>query len=197
MAAQQPISYLDIDDMHLEVVLDNGFWNTFALAADMHAHTYYEVMLCPEGNLNIALANGSIMTLEPESLCLIPPRVYHRSLGDADTRKLAIRFLCTRNLKSGRLYGTLLSVLEHKTEPVPLGVQPTLNAIVRDLCAELQQPGLAADACVQSHLSLLLIGIFRMLCRNDGIVSPTTLPPQVSDRRLAIEEFSTPVFTFL
>ena len=189
MPAQQPIFHLDIEDMHIEVVLDNGFWNTFALAADMHAHTYYEVMLCPEGNLDIALSDGTVLALEPGSLCLIPPRVYHRSLGDTDTRKLAIRFLCTRNLKPGRMYGSCFSVLEHRTAPIPLGVQPELNAIVRDLCAELQQPGLATEACAQNLLSLLLIGIFRKLCRDDGIVSPTALPHQVTDRRLAIEEF--------
>ncbi|MBR4864482.1 MAG: helix-turn-helix transcriptional regulator [Oscillospiraceae bacterium] len=187
--AAQPVFHLDIEDMHIEVVLDNGFWNTFALAADMHAHTYYEVMLCPEGNLNIALSDGTVLALEPGSLCLIPPRVYHRSLGDTDTRKLAIRFLCTRNLKPGRMYGTCFASLERKTAPVSLGVQPALNAIVRDLCAELQQPTLATDACVQSLLSLLLVGIFRKLCQDDGIVAPSALPPQVSDRRLAIEEF--------
>lgn len=189
MPEQQPIFHLDIEDMHIEAVLDNGFWNTFALAADMHAHTYYEVMLCPEGNLNIALSDGAVIVMEQNSLCLIPPRVYHRSLGDTDTRKLAIRFLCSRNLKPGRLYGAFFAAMEHKNTPVPLGVQPELSAIVRALCAELQQPGLATDSCARNLLSLLLIGLFRKLCHDSGVISPTALPPQVADRRLAIEDF--------
>lgn len=191
MPAQQPIFHLDIEDMHIEVVLDNGFWNTFALAADMHAHTYYEVMLCPEGNLDIALSDGTKLPMEPDSLCLIPPRVYHRSIGDSDTKKLAIRFLCTRNMRPGRMYGTFYTAMEQQTTLLSLGVQPELSNIARNICAELQQPGLASDDCVQSLLSLLMIGLFRNLCGNAVSEILTPLPRQITDRRLAIEDFFT------
>lgn len=191
MPAQQPVFHLDIEDMHIEVVLDNGFWNTFALAADMHAHTYYEVMLCPEGNLNIALSDGTKLPMEPDSLCLIPPRVYHRSIGDSDTKKLAIRFLCTRNMKPGRMYGIFHTAMEQQTTPFSLGVQPELSSIARNICTELQMPGLASDACVQSLLSLLMISLFRKLCGNTVSEILTPLPRDITDRRLAIENFFT------
>ena len=191
MPAQQPIFLLDIEDMHIEVVLDNGFWNTFALAADMHAHTYYEVMLCPEGNMNIALSDGTKLPMEPDSLCLIPPRVYHRSIGDSDTKKLAIRFLCTRNMRSGRMYGIFHAAMEQQATPLLLGAQPELSDLARNICAELQKPSLATETCVQSLLSLLLIRLFRMLCGNAVSEISTPLPRQVSDRRLAIEDFFT------
>ncbi len=187
MAAQQPISFLDIEDMHLEVVLDNGFWNTFALAADMHAHTYYELMLCPEDSLQIALSDDTAIAMEADSFCLIPPRVYHRTVENTNAKKLSIRFFCTRNLKPGKLYSAFLSAMEKCDAPIYLGVQPELSAIARQLCAELQQPHLAADACVQNLLSLLLIKLFRKLCDNASESSP--LSRQFSDRRLAIENF--------
>lgn len=189
MAAQQPIFLIDIEDMHIEVVLDNGYWNTFASAADLHAHTCYELMLCPEGSLQIALADGTVIPMERDALCLVPPRVYHRILEDASTKKLAIRFLCTRNLRPGRVYGSFLSAMENKDVPILLGEQPELSNIARILCAELQQRRLAADACVQNLLSLLLIGLFRKLCFEDSDFALPPLPRQASDRRLAIEDF--------
>lgn len=190
MAAQQPVFFLDIEDMHLEVVLDNGFWSTFSRAADLHAHTYYELMLCPEGSIELALSDGTVIPMQAASFCLIPPRVYHRTLGDDASRKLAIRFFCTRNLRSGRIYGAFLAAMEENTAPVlDLGVQPALHALTRQLCEELQQPRLASDACVQNLLSLLLIELFRRLCSSDASAIPAPLPRQVTDRRLSIEEY--------
>ena len=176
-ANTQPIFFLDIEDLHLEAVLDRGFWNAFSHAADLHAHTYYELMICPEGSMTLALADGTVLPMAADGFCLIPPRVYHRTLGDDATRKLAIRFFCTRNLCPGRVYGAFLSAMEANSQPV------------LELCQELQQPRLASDACVQNLLSLLLIELFRKLCAVNASAVPNPIPRQAADRRLFIEDY--------
>lgn len=184
-----PIFFLDIADIHMEAVLDIGFWNNFSRVSDLHSHTYYELMLCPHNGFQIVQADGTVIAMETDEVCLIPPRVYHRLAGVEAGGKLAIRFFCTRNLRTGALYHSFLSALEGITAPMHLGKQPEIMQLTHQLVQELQQAPLAADACVESLLTQLLIYVLRLVCQPQADSPAPLLPEDNAARRLAIEDY--------
>lgn len=188
---QQPIFFLDIEDLHLEAVLDKGFWYPSSFSPDPHSHNYCELILCTKGQFDVDLADGSQIHMPSGSACLIPPRIFHRTHGNDSAQKLAIRFFGTRNLLRGNVYVTFCAALERLSAPIFLGHQPDLLSLSAQLQRELQQPLLASQACTQSILTQMLVQLIRTVCTPLTPIPEPPLSDNISARRLIIDEYFT------
>lgn len=186
---QNRIFLLGLEDLRVEAVLDGGFWNTYSHVADLHCHSYFELMLCPRTPFLIHLRDGATIPMETGSLCLIPPRCYHRLSGEGASQKLAIRLFCTRSLRPGTVYNAFQAVTENAASPVYLGKQPHIMTLVHTVAQELQHRSFAAESCVEGLLMQLLVHILRLLCDPRGTELPVALPEGIAARRLTIEDY--------
>lgn len=186
------ILLLDIEDLHIEAVLDGGFSGAATtLSTRVHAHTYYELIICLDGTYYIELTDGSTLPMNTDAVCLIPPGVYHLTYAAQEkARKLAIRFRCTRTLTPGTVYDAFMKALEGKKSLLYLGKDPAFSrhcALVRQ---ELRQEGFASAAYVNTLLVQLFIFLLRILCKETPVPAPERpLSAEVAARRLLIEEY--------
>ena len=153
----------DIRDLHIEAVLDGGFFDKFALESVIHSHSYHELMLCREGQFTVALSNRENQILTKGQLCLIPAGVYHHTRdASPDAQKLAIRFHCTEN-GGGSLYRDFTQVLQQKQGIVCLGMQTRLTELTEQLRWEIRTGALAWEVCIQSVLQQLFVELLRLI----------------------------------
>lgn len=186
------ILLLDIEDLHIEAVLDGGFSGTATkLSTHIHAHTYYELIICLDGTYCIELTDGSTLPMDVNAVCLIPPGVYHRTYAAQEkARKLAIRFRCTRGLPPGTVYDAFMNVLEDKKSLLNLDKDPAFSHHCALIQQELRQGGYASTTYVNTLLIQLFIFLLRILCREMPAPIPEqSLSAEISARRLLIEEF--------
>lgn len=186
------ILLLDIEDLHIEAVLDGGFSGpTTQLSTHIHAHTYYELIICLDGTYCIELTDGSMLPMDADAVCLIPHGVYHRTYAARENaRKLAIRFRCTRALTPGAVYDSFMNALENKTSLLYLGKDPAFSHHCALIRQELCQGGFASAAYVNTLLVQLFVFLLRILCKEVPAPTPERyLSAEVAARRLLIEEF--------
>lgn len=186
------ILILDIEDLHIEAVLDGGFYGAAAtLSTHVHAHTYYELIVCLDNTYCIELTDGATLSMNTDAVCLIPPGVYHRTYAAQDTaRKLAIRFCCTRSLTPGTVYDSFMHALEGKKNLLYLGKDPTFSHDCALIRQELCQGGFASTTYVNTLLVQMFILLLRVLCKEAPVPkAEQQLPAELAARRLVIEEY--------
>lgn len=186
------ILLLDIEDLRVEAVLDGGFSGTATnVTTHIHAHTYYELIICLGGTYYIEPTGNAALPMHADAVCLIPPGVYHRTYcTQADSEKLAIRFYCTRTLTPGTVYDAFINALEGKDSLLYLGKDPAFSHHCALIRQELHQGGLAGTAYVNTLLVQLFVFLLRILCREAPAPVPEQpLSAEVTARRLLIEEY--------
>ena len=185
------IWHFDIEDLHVETVLDLGFWGIRSqLTTHIHAHSYYELMLCHAGAYDLELADGHRLTANREMAYLIPPETYHRTCGTPDAQKLAIRFCCTRLPVSGTVYNAFAAAMSQPTDIIPLPQPTELLRLTGSLQNALQKQGLAQGTYTRVLLQELMILLLRELCRSiPEQRSPEPLSEEATARRLRVDEY--------
>ena len=121
---QNPVFFLHLEDLRIEVVLDKGFWGIHGGDSRIHSHSYYELMLSTGKGFSLELEKETLLPLTGGTACLIPPGVFHRVLGN--DQKLSVRFLCTPASQSRTLFPAFSSAVAAQTRTLPLGKQPEL-----------------------------------------------------------------------
>ena len=184
------IHFVSIDQLQLEVILDNGVLNHYSLSPTIHAHTYYELILCQQGTIYIESPDGSALKLTTPEVCLIPPGVYHRlRCAEPFDQKLAIRFYCSSHPREKGVFDSFFSRLDGAGEILRVGQQPLWVDLAAQLHRELLQNHLAAGSYARSLLTQLLILLLRQVCDDWVADSRAVLPSQVSVRRLTIDDY--------
>jgi len=188
-AVTNPVFDIALADMGMEAVLDVGFRGIQGSGnSGMHSHSYFELMLCTGSGFSLELAKGALLPMAEGTVCLIPPGTFHRVLGN--DQKLAIRFLCREAFSGGNLYPAFVASTAQLAQVLPLGKQPELIALTRQLSRELQEERLGKEPCIQSLLTQLFILLLRLLCDYapaQGAIAESTRI--TAARRLVIEDF--------
>ena len=186
---RNPVFFLDIEGLRLEVILDNGFLNHYSLSTTIHAHTYYELILCPQGDILVENPDGSGEKLQTGAGCLIPPGTYHRIRGlSPGARKLAIRFYSPETPATAT-YAAFFARMDGCRPVLPLGQQPALLQLATALHQDLLAQTIGSQAYVQALLTQLFILLMRQICADLTPATPRESPGQPSTRRLAIDEY--------
>ena len=192
-----PSMKLEISDIGLFVALDTVFaGDEFRISTNMHAHAYYEIMAVVDGGMRMDFAGRGSMVMDAGSICFIPPGVYHCSgLLDAVPKKLAVRFTVSRASRDGEyepVYTVCEGLLRRQKEPV-IFTDGELAGLLERMYAETISSGLASDVYMRLLLEEFLIGIFRLLERDDRAGSGTAAKPlgtsERDSRYLRIEKF--------
>lgn len=185
-----PIWHFEIEDLRLEVVLDRGFWGKNRLSTHMHAHSYYELLLCPFGSHSIELADGKQLPLDQSIAYLIPPEVYHRSTGEPGGKRLGIRFCCTQLPIQGSVYCAFIDAMASCTHPIPIDRPEELLRLTDHLQDALQNQGLAQMTYARVLLQELMILLLRSLCSSAQAPRKDPQPgKEATARRLLLDEY--------
>ena len=177
----------DIRDLHLEAVLDGGFFDKYALESLVHSHSYHELMLCREGQFTIVTADHS-QKLQKGEACLIPIGSYHSTRdASADAKKLAIRFYCTQASCSQGLYHSFQDALRQTPGILYLEDPARISVLAEQLRQESRNGALAWEVSAQAILTQMFVAILRSLlgelpAQKDALVENTA-----DNRRLRIE----------
>ena len=143
---KEPIFASDIRDLHIEAVLDGGFFDKFALETVIHSHSYHELMFCREGRFAVAANDRGKQLLEKGEFCLIPAGVYHHTCDTSqDAQKLAIRFHCTEKPEGEGLYQALETELKRRQGIVFLEKQSRLLMLTEQLRQEIHTCAIAHE----------------------------------------------------
>lgn len=183
----------DLEDLRIRSVLDTGFFSEFQTTPEIHAHSYFELMISLEGKLPLKLSDSTLLCAEEGELCLIPPMVYHSTCSD-DVKKLALRFYCEQ-IPEVQGDSSMLDVwnailLHHQTATV-LKNACTLCDLLQELRREIASPRLASGTYIRALLTQFYIDLLRMLSSPiEGPSTPTGRQPDEQElRRLKIEEY--------
>lgn len=182
----------DLEDLRIRSVLDAGFFAEFQTTPEIHAHSYFELMIVLEGKLTLKLSDGTLLCAEEGELCLIPPMVYHSTCSD-HVKKLALRFYCEQ-LPNFQGESSMMEVWNtvriHLQAATVLTNAPTLCKIFQELRQEISSPRLASATYIRALLTQFYIDLLRKLSsgEDNGNLADQT-PDEQELRRLRIEEY--------
>ena len=183
----------DIEDLHIQSLLDLGFVKEFSTTPEIHAHSCYELLIALEGELSLILSNETSLCIEKDQLCMIPPMLYHSTRSDS-VKKLAVRFSCERlsdSIGTPSIYDAWYPLLCPHHTPIVLSDAEIPCRLLRELRYELTTPHMASITYIQSLLTQFYVCLFRSLsCAQkpqDKQLRQATSEQEL--RRLRIEEF--------
>lgn len=179
---------LDIRDLHMEAVLDGGFFDKFALESVIHSHSYHELMLCRAGEFTLATTDHA-QRLKKGEVCLIPAGSYHSTRDtSADAQKLAIRFHCTETSGGAGVYQAFCKALLLQPGIQYLEAHEEISALAEQLRQEIRKGALAWEVNAQAILTQLFVTVVRSLLRGQPIEKKPEPPENTADnRRLRVE----------
>ena len=191
MAAHTLIMNVQLDDLCIEAVLDKGFLERSTCSSEMHTHAYYEVIIQTKGQFAIELSDGTKLSMDDGSICLIPPGQYHSvSPGEGDSQKLAIRFHYTqKKQEASQLYLQLHNVLQRFTQPYVLKNQFSLQSVILSLKNEFADKQLAKELYLNTLLTQFFLLLLRVLCVSTPAEKRVSNEDALEPRRLIIEEY--------
>ena len=177
----------DIRDLHLEAVLDGGFFDKYALESVVHSHSYHELMLCREGQFTMAATEHS-QRLQKGEVCLIPAGCYHNTRdASPEAQKLAIRFHCTETSGGDGLYRAFRDALRQNPGILHLEASAQISALAEQLRQESRTGALAWEVSAQAILTQMFITILRSLLREFPPEKEALIKNTADSRRLRIE----------
>jgi len=192
---QTPVIVTNIGSFSIRSVLDSGFTETSEMAPEMHLHAFYELIIALNGTFCVELGEGEKMNdtiiLEPGSICLIPPGIYHctKEISDSPV-KLALRFNISEDGSALALsFGEALRLV---TSPVVYTNCPIFRELVEQIKEELNRSMPAKDEYIILLLGELYIELYRLLCNAQGekrLDSEGSNECDTDIRRLQIEEY--------
>ena len=118
-----PSMKIGISDLRVFAAFDTVFaGDDFKISTDMHIHAYYEIIAVVSGAMRMDFTGRASEIMEADSVCLIPPGVYHCSglVGDVP-KKLAVRFTISRaaaDTEFAPVYDACAEMLEKSREPI-------------------------------------------------------------------------------
>ena len=186
-----------IDNLQLSAVLDKGFISDFDSATTMHFHSYYELLICLEGEILLETENGEKIKIKENSLCVLPPRFYHTTISSPPpAKKLGLRFNYTKDVDfsaSKSTYNLCNNLLCGYKKAVVLDNITKLCDIIKLTRKELLSNGLGKEEYASALLTQFFIEFFRALgieSRIDKKESTiNTFENEQDFRRLKIDEF--------
>lgn len=177
----------DIRDLHLEAVLDGGFFDKYALESLVHSHSYHELMLCREGQFTISTTEHC-QKLQKGEACLIPAGSYHSTRdASADAKKLAIRFHCTQTSCGEGMYRSFLDALRQNPGILYLEDPARISALAEQLRQESRNRALAWEVSAQAILTQMFVAILRSLLGELPVEKEALVENTADNRRLRIE----------
>ena len=193
-----PSMKIGISDLRVFAALDTAFaGDDFQISTDMHIHAYYEIIAVVSGEMRMDFTGHKSEILKADSVCLIPPGVYHCSglVGDMP-KKLAMRFTVSRtpdDTESAPIYETCAGILGNCREPVIFPEGRELVGLLDKMYSEMLTPEFASDTYIHLLLGEFFISVFRQLKESDrssrqNILRQTDVEEQDS-RYLRIENF--------
>lgn len=179
---------LHIRDLHMEAVLDGGFFGKFALESVIHSHSYHELMLCREGQFTVASPEQA-QRLTKGEVCLTPAGSYHHTRdASPDAQKLAIRFHCTETPGGEGLYRAFGKALRRQPGILYLENHREISALAEQLRQEIRRGDLAWEVCAQAILTQLFVELLRFLLRELPVEQRRGPAENTADnRRLRVE----------
>lgn len=178
----------DIRDLHMEAVLDGGFFDRFALESVIHSHSYHELMLCREGEFTVT-ATDHAQRLKKGEVCLTPAGSYHSTRETSkDAQKLAIRFHCTEIPGGEGLYQAFGKALRLRPGIQYLENSGEISALAEQLRQEIRKGALAWEVNAQAILTQLFVAVVRSLLQEELVEDTLELTENAADnRRLRVE----------
>ncbi len=158
-------------DLTFHTVMDTGFFGLFQMTPEMHTHPYYEIQAVVSGAYSIEFLQQSgeeprAITMEDDTLCLIPPSCYHSTQAISEKpEKLALRFSCEpadgRELLTP-LYPSFQAALSGVTSPRILHSAELCRLMVQ-IHKELASPRLGAEVMTQLYMGQFYLELLRLL----------------------------------
>ena len=96
-----PSMKIGISDLRVFAAFDTVFaGDDFKISTDMHIHAYYEIIAVVSGAMRMDFTGRASEIMEADSVCLIPPGVYHCSglVGDVPCGSRSAERLLTPSL---------------------------------------------------------------------------------------------------
>ncbi len=195
--ATNPRFRINVGDCSVQAVLGAGFLSQFRTSPEIHFHTYYELLIALDGELEILLSDRKKVSLNENTLCLIPPQVWHATMQQRDGhRKLAIRFLISQNNENEAENSVYRLVSSAMTAHQALWVwtaeeSQAMFLTLRELYDQMQKDDLAKESYVQALLTQFFILLFRLFATGYSSWASQSLPgeDEIESRRLRIETF--------
>ena len=183
-------------DLKISSVADQGFYDNFTMAPELHTHSYYEILFSLEGGFFLDLADGACKEVRMGDVCLIPPGVYHgtRSCGDT-SKKLALRFRYVREAgqtQSGSLYEIFHRAMTACEDVILFDGDSDMVHQVDELHREILTPGRAMKEYTEVLLNQLYLLLTRKLDRRlqvDVTAKQADVGDEREQRRIWIEEY--------
>lgn len=192
-----PSVRIDVGDCSIQSVLDTGFLAQFQTSPEIHFHTYYEFLISLDGELEILLNNRERIALSENTICLIPPQLWHATArGSDEIRKLAIRFSISQNTEKESKESVYRSISSALTAQKAVRVwsaeeSRTMISTLRELCNQMRNGGLASEAYIQALLTQFYVCFFRLFDGDSSCRERQNLLKEDGNesRRLRIEEY--------
>ena len=181
-------------DLKISSVADLGFFKAFQMSPELHAHSYYEILLALEGGLYLALSDGEGRTLGIGDLCLIPPGVYHGTCPlEESSKKLALRFRYERESGNDEaLYRRFCGTLSACKDVIHLPDERGMVGLIDQLREEILEPGSATKEYTETLLNQFYLLLMRRLDARQGLDTETGREKAEDDReerRIWIEDY--------
>ena len=194
---KNPVVDLEIDDLQINTVLDRGFVSDFEADSDMHFHSFYELLVCIEGECTVEVDTAEKITLSENTLCLIPPRLYHiTSTASKDYKKIGLRFTLSKIVKKSDSKSThelLSGILNSYSKPFLLTDCARLCELIMQIRTELASNLIAKDEYSKALLTEFFVVLFRLLGasgeRKSNGAPNSDHENEQEIRRLGIDEF--------
>lgn len=186
----------DIADIHLNTILDQGFFRGFEMSPELHCHGYYEVLCSMEDSFFLDMADGVIKEMKKGEFCLLPPGTYHGNRPCSEhSKKLAFRFRYTKNGKlddETSLYQLFHAAMSSCCDPVFFAKEDDLMAVIDFLQQELN----TEENPIKEYTEALLHQFYLLLMRkiykymSDSVDNPKSGVANDKDlRRILIEDY--------
>ena len=140
-----PSMKIGISDLRVFAAFDTVFaGDDFKISTDMHIHAYYEIIAVVSGEMRMDFTGRASEIMEADSVCLIPPGVYHCSglVGDVP-KKLAVRFTISRaavDSEFAPVYDVCAEMLGKSREPIFFPDGRELVGLLEKMYSEMVTP---------------------------------------------------------
>ncbi len=163
---------IQLGDLELHTVMDEGFFGSYELSPKPHSHPYCEVIAAITGELRLELLDGDNIFMYPGDLCVIPPGCIHCTCSeDMKTEKLAVRFSFHRIKSASSVYSLFEDTLTQLKAPYIFAHDTQLSSLLLRIRQEISEHQLACEALTQALLQQFYVGVLRLLCQQEKILS--------------------------
>ncbi|MBQ2891188.1 MAG: helix-turn-helix transcriptional regulator [Clostridia bacterium] len=195
MLSQQRISF-DIENVHISVSFDGGFFNLDKTESAIHNHSGYEFHLCMEGTSTIK-GEAEVFSMNQGEAYLVPPGILHRSVSDkrqSVTSSFCFSFRETENHSESNMYLVFRSALDQIKSIHKLSKGESYLLELKKIISEfyLNSP-LGAVKIKHSFLLLIMSILEELTIKSEEmkISAPETFGSSAEKnlRRIVIEEY--------